>query len=482
MALFYGLQMEPVTITSGVKDVVVKENSNSIGHVYIPEVVSAQATAQQVTSEMQKYNNFVSEQFKGVVQKEQGMILKDVGEPLPYNMNVEMLQGIYSNVGFVTGAVDKYIDFIISPGMYVKSKDIRAQTIIEEFMQNVGFDGVLRGWTRDALIGGNAYMELAGNGTDTIKKLKVLNPKTMYVKRNDYGGVIGFTQYFGLGVNASGVYNNQVEPVKFEPEEIAHFGFNKIGDCAYGIGLIYPALTFIDNILKATKDMHKIISRKANSQIHVKMGDPATGRVPTPEVINSFGQKMQYMNEKTEWVTDCYVDMKVLDFGNVADKFDGVLRNDFDMIFFTFQVPEVLMGRGNIPEGLASVQMEAFQRRIQSIQAEISKIVEEKIFKKVLASHGIDAHVDLFFGEQSDTDRRAEIDKLTTILQNPMISTVLRNNIENRLMLLLKFVDTVEDVKKEKKREMNTPLPNVPGQNKTVAREKVFRGIYVNEE
>jgi hypothetical protein len=37
--------------------------------------------------------------------------------------------------------------------------------------------------------------------------------------------------------------------------------------------------------------------------------------------------------------------------------------------------------------------MEAFQRRIQSIQAELEKVIEGQIFKRVLNANGLDVHV-----------------------------------------------------------------------------------------
>ena len=82
------------------------------------------------------------------------------------------------------------------------------------------------------------------------------------------------------------------------------------------------------------------------------------------------------MSSKTEWAIEGGIDVSVLEFPNFGDKFETAMEHDLDMLFFTFQVPEVLMGRGNIPEGIAKVQMDAFERRAASFQSEMEKIIE----------------------------------------------------------------------------------------------------------
>ena len=64
---------------------------------------------------------------------------------------------------------------------------------------------------------------------------------------------------------------------------------------------------------------------------------------------------LEWLTSKHEWVTDGLTKISAVDTGNLSDKFTGPLKHDEDMLFFTFQVPEVLMGRGNVPEGLAEV-------------------------------------------------------------------------------------------------------------------------------
>ena len=435
MALFYtGLQETSHSVdASSLKDLPKSTTvANGPGFFYAPEIIKSTEISSFLPGMM------LSEQYKGLVEKDQSLTSEDVGEMYPYNMDIEMLQGIYANVGFVTGVIDKYIDYVISPGFYFKSEDLRAQKVITDFARHINLDSVLRGWLRDGLICGNGYMELISNNKGQIGGVKVLNPKFMFVKRDPYGKILNYTQWLRTMKKQGGSINT--DKVLFKPDEIAHFPYNKIGDNAYGIGMVFPALDTVNKLLKAQKDMHKILERKANAQLHVKMGDAATKVIPSPEVINQMGQKMQYMNEKTEWVTDAYVDMKILDFGDVSDKFMGIVNNDFDMLFFTFQVPEVLMGRGNIAEGLGAVQMDAFERRIKSIQSEMGRIVEHKIIKRVLDAQGFkDVDIEMCWGEMSDAKEKEQIQNYTELLKNPMLSMELKIAIEKDLLKLLGF-------------------------------------------
>ena len=67
--------------------------------------------------------------------------------------------------------------------------------------------------------------------------------------------------------------------------------------------------------------------------------------------------------------------MSTLDFGKLEDKFGFITENDMELLFMAAQIPAVLMGKGNVPEGLAKVQMRAWELRIQSLREEIEKVI-----------------------------------------------------------------------------------------------------------
>ena len=81
-------------------------------------------------------------------------------------------------------------------------------------------------------------------------------------------------------------------------------------------------------------------------------------------------------------------------FCNFSEKFEKPIEHEIEMLIAAYQVPEVLLGKGNIPEGLAKVQMDAFERMITSIQVEIEKVIENKIFTRILEPSGLSIDVE----------------------------------------------------------------------------------------
>ena len=418
-----------------------------------------------------KVQMILSEQFKGKIQQD----IKwntDVGEEHPFKF--EDTEGLYKTYGVVTGIVDKYVDFIIGPGFYVESDNKKAETIIKEFIKNINIDTVLRKWVKEALIKGTGFIELAGN--NTISEIKVLDSKWMFIKRDGFGNILEYNQVAITARNRQNSFSKK-ETITFKEKEIACLAFNQIGDCAYGLGIVAPAMLIVNNNIGLDKSMHQMVERKANSPLHAKIGDKE--HMPAPDSIQAFGKELETLTNKTEWATDYLVDLKVIDFGNVTDKFSEAFRHDEDMMFFTFQVPEVLMGRGNTNEGIAKVQMDAFERRIQSFQEEIEKIIEEKIFKRVLASAGIDAQVEIVWGQPNEEQTNKKIITINEILKNSLLSMNNRDLLEKELMKLLGFEEQElesEEVKKEK--EMEKKVPIIPAENRY---EHIYWGSVADE-
>jgi SPP1 gp7 family putative phage head morphogenesis protein len=394
-------------------------------------------------------------QSKAEVPKKDVKFPAELGEEHPFDFS--MCEGTYKKFGFVTGVIDKYVDFVIGNGFFITTENENAKTLIENFMREVNFDTVLRAWCKEALIKGTGFLELGGSKGKPPSGLKVLDGKYIYIKRDKYGNIEGYNQYIG-GFNSFA----KEKIVGFEEHEIAHISFNKIGSDCYGLGIIYPALNTINNLLQNESDMHMLMERKANAPIHAKCGNE---NMPVkPSDVTAFGKKMEHLKNTPEWTTDHLIDMKVLDFGNIGEKFDAVLKYDTDMLFFTFQVPEVLMGRGSIPEGLAKVQMEAFERRIQSIQAEIEKVVERDIFKRILNANNLNVHVEFEWGQPNEREINERIDRLTGLLNfRTSISESLRVEVEKDLARQLGYGELEIDPEEErKKEEEETPQPKIP--------------------
>ena len=160
-----------------------------------------------------------------------------------------------------------------------------------------------------------------------------------------------------------------------------------------------------------------------------------------------------------------------MDFGKIGEKFDAANQFDLDMFFFTIQIPEVLMGRGSIPEGLAKVQLESFMRRINSIQMGIEKVIEGDIFQRILISNKIQAHVEFEWGQPSLSEKNERITKITELLKlnlSPTLSKELQIQAADILGLNAEELRSEMENEREEEREKeeSEPQPKVPGQNR----------------
>ena len=407
----------------------------------------------------------IEEQFKGEVEQKEVKFPIELGEEHPFDFS--MCEELNKKEGFVNAVIDKYVDFVVGPGFYVECEDERALKIIEDFNTEVNMDTQLRAWVRQALAKGNSDLELGGGKDESIQGMKLLNSNYIYIKRNEFGEVLGFNQYKGAFKKFD---KNKIIP--FEPWEIVHLNLNKIGDGAYGYGIVYPALVTINNMLRSEKDLHMLMSRKANSPYHIKMGGVYGGKYykPNPSDVSRLGKELEYQTNKHEWTTDGLTEIKVLDFGNIGEKFDIVLKYDQEKLFYIFQIPAVIMGMANVPEGLAKVQMDAFERRIQSIQAEVEKLIEEQIYKRVLNSQGLDFHVEFQWGRPSNQEKAERLLRITELMKIPIISQSLFKLMEKDVVKLLDYnEDEYEQMtaEEERKREEERPQPIVPGENES---------------
>jgi hypothetical protein len=308
-------------------------------------------------------------------------ISKEIGEQHPFDFR--LYESSYLSVPIIAGAIDKTVDFIVGEGFYVISEDATAQKAIEDFIRKEDFDTFLRTMIRNQLIHGSAFCEIIGNGKDT--KLKVLDPKYIYIKRDKHGEITGYSQYFEKGL-----------PIDFKPEDIVHFPINQTGDQIYGTSMLRPLfgskkVSLLEQFLKLQEAMKNIVDRRANSPWHVKIGNdqyPATAAD-----VSAIADQLIDLTNKNELVTTHLVSIDVLQHrGRILD-IEPFLEHYENNIIYALQVPAVLLGRANVPEGIANVQMEAFDRRAKSHQSFIEKPIEEQIFKRVT-----DVHVDLEWG------------------------------------------------------------------------------------
>jgi len=416
----------------------------------------------------QDKSQFYKEAFVGNVIDEEVKIPKELGTEHPFDF--EMAEKVYKKTGIVSGAINKFTDSIVGD-FTIKVKNPNVESLLNEFIRDTDFATVLREWIREGLVKGNGFMELDFKEN----KMRVLNANHMFVKRNRKGKVLMYNQFVG-NVKRFTVGKTKITP--FEPNQIAHLQMNKIANEAYGIGIIWPNERVIENLVVNEQDLHRLITRKAGAPLHVRVG-PEGEHVNTADV-QEFKNLLTFMNTRTEWVTDGNVKIEAINMGDLGRGLIETLEHDVEMLSAGMEIPQVLFGRGSIPEGLAKVQLEAFQRKVRSIQEEIESIIEEKIFQPLLIANGFQEDVEFLWNLPGEDEKNKRIEKISSLMNS--VSPALRAMFELELARLMDFEDAEdflmspdeankkaeeqeqreESIERERE-ETNTPQPEVPG-------------------
>ena len=425
----------------------------------------------------------ITEEFRAEVDKDEQMFPSDVGEKHPFDF-LE-LERWYKDDSFVHGFIDKLVDFSVGAGFQIKSKDDRVQEICDMWIKDNQFIIILGQFVRDSLIYGNGFMEVSGKKEEVPEEIKCIDPKTMYVKWDTKGNLLGYSQWRGESSTGMSRINALTKVIPFKDYEIAHFAYNIVGSTPYGIGTIYPLRWNLKNKTSLISNMNMLMKRKANAPIHVKMGyvkDGINDIVPSDADVQDMGKKLEWLNNRHEWTTNPYVDMKVIDFGSLGDKFVEPLNIINKELVWGSQVPEVLLGSGNIAEGLAKEQFKAFMFRIRAIQEGVEKVLEEQVFKRIISANGLNGEdLEIVWGIPTPEEKKETITMLKEILSTYMsggIDDLTRRMIINRLKDTLEFTEeeiaqAEEEVEVEREeaeqrmkaqaeKEANAPQPQVP--------------------
>ena len=357
---------------------------------------------------------------------------KILGEPHPFDYTV--IEGLEQKFGLVGAVEDKICDYALGPGIFIESEHEKLVELLEKWITKAHLLFFARPWLKNGLGKGTGYLEIAGlTDIEKTEKIKVVDSNTVYVKRDDYGKIEKYNQY--LGSTEGRIDEEQINELTLG--NIIQLNINQVGNNAYGMGLVFAGIPIINDFINAQSAQHKILRRKANSQIHAKLGNVEKEDYPEQTDIDAFGSKLQYMNESTEWVTGPNVEMNVLDFGSVGDKFDSALQNDLKLLSYTFQVPESILGAEQGYVGAAKIHESGFEKNIKSYQQQLGFILRTKVFDVLLEQAGMaELEYNVVWGQQDEEDKNKIRESLQKILAVMSLSPGMKIEYEKKLAIL----------------------------------------------
>ena len=408
----------------------------------------------------------VKEKFNAEVSDNIVKFPKELGVEHPFDF--EAAEKVYKRISIVSGAVNKYVDNIVGD-FTVKAQNPNSQALIDSFIKNSEFTIKLREWIREAIVKGNGFMELDLEDED----MRVVNANTMFVDRDRNGKVKGYNQFKG---KIKSFNSKKILPLK--TNKIAHLKINKIADEAYGLGYVWINERAIETLVQQIQDHTKIISRKAGAPYHVKVGRP--GEKVSNADVDEAKRRLTYQRNTTEWVTDGNVEITSIEFKDVGKNLTDSIKQTIFMIIAGMEVPEVLLGSGQLNEGIAKVQLESWQRKIAALREEIESVVEQKIFQPLLLVNNLNDTIEFIWNLPGEEEINRRIEKVKELLGLPSLSPEMKAALEIELARLLNFdelerilVDPAKAREQEEARreespereqeEEEIPQPEVPG-------------------
>lgn len=465
--------------TISTKDQIVKTNNNN----YLIYNQGSQNI-------LNKENTYFSEKLKSLYSStntdgnEYNKLKKDIGEPHPFNYTI--LENLAQRFGIISAIIDKLGDYTLGDGYVINSPNKKIIEIIETWRRKTKIDMFLRPWFGEAILKGPSFLEFAEfslKNTDNIIRHPSAN--TIFIKKNEDGDIEEYIQYISKNESIT----NQEIKESLDKDTIVLLKINTLCNKTYGLGFIYSALPVIENFLSAQKSMHKILKRKANSPVHFKVGSVEKDDYPEQSDINAIGKSLQFMNEATEYVTGPNVDSKVLDFGDVSDKFIGVLDNDMKMMSYSFQTPEIIMGSDRSFVGSSEVQERGYERNIKSLQDQIAFVLKNNVYDKLLLNEGItDLDYEIEWNSKSIEEKNNEIKIIKDLLSSSTnISYGMRKYLEQKLATIYEFdyaeIEKENDAMEKKLEQQTKQKPqNEPSEEEEENVEESLgeeiRGIY----
>lgn len=273
--------------------------------------------------------------------------------------DAEMYENLYKSVPEVFQGVNTMADNAIIVGYELEGEN---KEELREILKTFHFEDKLINVAKQMLIFGNAYIEVSYSGTD-ITGLDFIHPATVSIKRNEKGEIENYIQKV------------EGKTVKLNPEEIIHFTYNKVADRAKGVGIIQP--------------LAKVLRYKMNTELAIAT---SADNYANPVQLWKFGtpDKPWTRSKIKEFLDDFKPSKSVGVAGNVDLELKAPtdqLRLDYYLEHLTrgelagIQVPDCLLGWGQgTTEAVARVELQGFDRRVQSLRQNIKEPIDTQLF------------------------------------------------------------------------------------------------------
>ena len=272
----------------------------------------------------------------------------------------------------------------------ISDKDQKMITFLNQLWKDyVGLDEFIRTIVVNGVVFGNFFAEIvfddkaAPNGWG-IKKLKVLDPRTMFVDRAKDGTIKAYYQHPKAHFVTARSVKRSARSIKLHPDQVIHIKFDNNVNKTYGESLLYTNLDTIDMKVGLKGDAVTLAQRRASPFLVWSVG--SENRIFSSRLLDEVRGILE-AQLSGGMDNDVFVPgfIKVETVGtngaeNANDLVD-LVRFLNSEIAVGHGIPDIFIGNSQSSSEAAEAKVEILVRRIKRLQAFIGTELRNKLMK-----------------------------------------------------------------------------------------------------
>ena len=288
----------------------------------------------------------------------------------------------------VAASVDFLTHQIVGPGFHTESPDPAAKETIDSFNRRVNLDVILLNAVKELVLAGNSFLEaIVEDGfTADLKPIKLSSVTRAAVDKTS-GRVVEYVCVV-----------NGVEE-RLPAEKVIHFSWNRIDSHVFGSGIIRQLLeprqinyrgklVYSEGVLAAKWRLEWIMQRLLEKYVTRSIyqfrdvGDEELREKVIP-ILNSLEPGQDFVTNREVEIREVKVDPRA--------KFEAYIEYLHNEILAGLRTPVVkLFTTPGFTEASARAAVEAAEHHVRAIQRYVKRVVEDKIFTRILLERGFD--------------------------------------------------------------------------------------------
>jgi len=291
----------------------------------------------------------------------------------------------------IAASVDFLTNQVVAPGFHVESDDEEAKRLIDEFCAKVNLDNLLFSVVKEVVLTGNSFLRYRFDSRgrlDGLIHLKISGVKRV-LKGRETNRPIAY------------VYAPDGIEQEIPAEEIIHFAWNPVDGSVFGVGiarqLLEPRTIMLDNgkvvqvnsLLKHKWRMEWTMQRLLEKYVsrHVYNFPKLSEEVLKQKVI----PYLQSLEPGQDFVIN-YEGFEVKEVSiDPRAKFEAYIEYLHNEVLAGLRTPVVkLFTTPGFTEASARAAVEAAEHHVRALQRFIKRVIEQKVFNRVLEDHGFD--------------------------------------------------------------------------------------------